>query len=163
VPVEVEPASDDDGDRFVRAATSADADAIAWLERLSRSATESARGGHALLGERPAVAPGWASRIDGRPGSVLVGVVEGVPLGYLAWSYDGKLAHIEHVFVHADARGLGIGDALLGAAMTAARGVGATAIEAEVLPGDREMKNLYERAGVVARKLVLRGTLNDER
>ena len=61
----------------------------------------------------------------------------------------------EQVYVTPEARELGFGDGLLEAAIELARAQGAVAIEAEALPGDRETKNLYERAGVTARKLVV--------
>ena len=67
---------------------------------------------------------------------------------------DGT-AKVEQVYVTPDARDLGFGDGLLEAAIESARQDGAVAIEAEALPGDRETKNLYERAGVTARKLVV--------
>ena len=47
------------------------------------------------------------------------------------------------------------GDGLLGAAMDAARAQGARRLDALALPGDRATKNLYERAGVVARAIIL--------
>jgi ribosomal protein S18 acetylase RimI-like enzyme len=59
------------------------------------------------------------------------------------------------VWVSPDAREVGFGDDLLAAATDLARERGAVAIEAEALPGDRDTKNLYERAGITARKLVV--------
>ncbi len=65
------------------------------------------------------------------------------------------VARIDQVFVDADARELGFGDALVAAAMDWGREVGAELIEAETLPGDRNLKNLYERAGVTARLITV--------
>ena len=70
-------------------------------------------------------------------------------------------ALVEQVYVTPEAREIGFGDDLLAAAIDTARRGGAVAIEAEALPGDRETKNLYERAGVTARKLVLSKSLTD--
>ena len=53
------------------------------------------------------------------------------------------------------ARELGFGDALVAAAMQWGREAGAELIEAETLPGDRNLKNLYERAGVTARLITV--------
>ena len=50
---------------------------------------------------------------------------------------------------------LGFGDALVAAAMDWGRAVGAELVEAETLPGDRNLKNLYERAGVTARLITV--------
>ena len=65
------------------------------------------------------------------------------------------VARIDQVFVDADARELGFGDALVAAAMAWGREVGAELVEAETLPGDRNLKNLYERAGVTARLITV--------
>jgi len=39
--------------------------------------------------------------------------------------------------------------------MAAGRAAGCAAIEGEALPGDRDVKNLYERAGITARLIVV--------
>ncbi len=93
--------------------------------------------------------------MDERPDDVLVGLIDRVPVGYLVWGIAGTTAIVEQVYVTPEARELGFGDGLLEAAIERARAQGAVAIEAEALPGDRETKNLYERAGVTARKLVV--------
>ena len=51
-----------------------------------------------------------------------------------------------------------LGDHMLpraGEAIARLRERGATAVESWALPGDRDTKNLFERAGVTARKLVV--------
>ena len=65
------------------------------------------------------------------------------------------VARIDQVFVETDARELGFGDGLVTAALDWAREVHAELIEAETLPGDRNIKNLYERAGVTARLITV--------
>ena len=65
------------------------------------------------------------------------------------------VVRIDQVFVATEARELGFGDALVAAAMEWGRVVGAVLIEAETLPGDRNLKNLYERAGVTARLITV--------
>jgi GNAT superfamily N-acetyltransferase len=65
------------------------------------------------------------------------------------------VARIDQVYVAVEARELGFGDALVAAAMDWAREQGAELIEAETLPGDRNLKNLYERAGVTARLITV--------
>ena len=61
--------------------------------------------------------------------------------------------HIDHVFVEPDAREVGIGDALLLHALELLRRHDATWIGATALPGDRSMKNLFERHGLVAQSI----------
>lgn len=134
----------------VRTATSEDVADVAWLEELARAALVGRRGGDRWLATHPPHhgAPG--------PGAqVLVASVDGVVLGYLVASVQGDVAQVTDVFVHPDAREVGCGDALLAAAMDGARRAGARVLEAEALPGDRETKNLYERAGVTARLITV--------
>ena len=50
-----------------------------------------------------------------------------------------------------EARELGFGDALLERGDRRRPAVGAALLEGQALPGDRETKNLYERAGITAR------------
>jgi len=61
------------------------------------------------------------------------------------------------VLVHRDARGLGIGTALVDEIRRMARDGGHDRIDALALPGDRETKNLFERAGLTARLIVASG------
>ena len=76
-------------------------------------------------------------------------------VGYLVLDVDGPIAHVDQVFVTPDARQLGFGDALLELATESARQAGAAYLEGHALPGDRETKNLYERAGVTARLITV--------
>ena len=78
-----------------------------------------------------------------------------VVVGYLVLDVNGPVGRIDQVFVTPEARELGFGDALLEAATEAARAAGATVLEGEALPGDRETKNLYERAKITARLITV--------
>ena len=62
---------------------------------------------------------------------------------------------ISTVYVDPGARELGLGDALLATLLDAARDAGMHALESTALPGDRDTKNLFERAGLVARLIVV--------
>lgn len=78
--------------------------------------------------------------------------IDDVVVGYLvARVGDDRILRVEQVWVTPGARELGFGDELLAAAIDAARRDGAVAVEGQALPGDRHTKNLYERAGIVAR------------
>ena len=68
---------------------------------------------------------------------------------------SADVAHVDQVFVTPAARELGFGDALLEAAVAAAREEGARVLEGHALPGDRDTKNLYERAGITARLITV--------
>ena len=78
-----------------------------------------------------------------------------VVVGYLVSHHAGQVAFIDDVYVTPDAREVGFGDALVAAAMAAGRAAGCGLIEGEALPGDRHVKNLYERAGITARLIVV--------
>jgi GNAT superfamily N-acetyltransferase len=58
------------------------------------------------------------------------------------------------VFVDPQARQLGIGASLVGEIARAAKDKGCHTLDAVALPGDRKMKNLYERIGMPARLLI---------
>ena len=150
-------------DPVVRRARGDDAGALAELEAEARTALVDARGGARWLEEHPAVGSGWATAVE--TGAVFVAVLsesggggaEGVELlvGYLVLILDGNVARIDQVFVAPGARELGFGDTLVEVATDAARAAGARVIEGQALPGDRETKNLYERAGITARLITV--------
>lgn len=151
-------------DPEVRPATTADADDLRALEVEARAAVADARGGARWLEEHPTIGPNWSEAIVTR--RVFVAVlrtpstgVEHRPtemvVGYLVLDVDGAVAHVDQVYVTPEARELGFGDALLAAATDAARAAGAEVLEGHALPGDRETKNLYERAGITARLITV--------
>lgn len=134
----------------VRAIHPQDAVQVAALEQLARTATAGFRGGTVWLAAHPPVAD-WAAAEH-----TWVATIDDAVVGFLQLRIDPPVAEVQQVFVHPDARELGLGDELLATAMEHGRQNGCTAIEAFALPGDRETKNLYERAGVIARLLVMR-------
>jgi GNAT superfamily N-acetyltransferase len=142
-------------DPDVRRATPADIDTgiLAELEREARDGLVDARGGRRWLEEHPPIAPDWGDALERRV--VLVGEIDGHVVGYLVLDVDGPVATVDQVFVTPDARELGFGDALLEEATEQARTAGAAVLEGYALPGDRETKNLYERAGITARLITV--------
>ena len=138
---------------MVRKADPANGDDIAQLEGLEREARAAlvgARGGDRWLAEHQIVGQSWAERCT--QAAVWVAHIGEVVVGFLVAEVgaDGVL-YIDQVWVTPDARELGFGDALLQTAIEAGRSEGAAAVEGQALPGDRHTKNLYERAGIVAR------------
>ena len=145
-------------DPLVRPATSGDVGPLRVLEAEARAGLIDARGGHRWLQEHPLIGERWPQRVaDG----VLVAVLDlddgapGLVVGYLVLDVELPIARIDQVYVTPDARELGYGDALLEAAMATAVEVGAHVIEGTALPGDRDTKNLYERAGITARSITV--------
>ena len=136
-----------------RAARREDGPAIADLERDARAGLFGVRGGDALLAEQPAVED-WVAAIDDPAQRIFVAVIGEVVLGYLQLVLDGQTAIVHQAYVDAGARELGFGSDMIELAMDAARAAGCTAIQGTALPGDRDTKNLYERAGITARKII---------
>ena len=64
------------------------------------------------------------------------------------------------VLVDASARELGLGALMLESCEQIARDAGCTVLEGLALPGDREMKNLFERSSMSAQLLIVGKTLN---
>jgi GNAT superfamily N-acetyltransferase len=91
---------------------------------------------------------------------VFVGTIDAAVVGLLAAHLGDDIAEVLLVFVHPEARELGLGDEMLAAAVGAARAAGCRVFEGTALPGDRDTKNLYERAAITARKLTVSTSLD---
>lgn len=123
---------------------------LVLLEREARAALVGQRGGERWLVEHPAVAESWAQRC--LLSDVYVAVIDDVIVGYLIADLGSDhVVRVDQVWVTPEARELGFGDELLATAIESARVRQAVAVEGQALPGDRQTKNLYERAGIVAR------------
>ena len=141
----------------VRPARPDDVAALRWLEEEARADVALRRGGPQLLADHPLIGDGWVDAVGTQPARVLIATIDDVAVGYLVLSplVAGGTGRVQQVWVSPGAREVGFGDDLLLSAMQLARRAGAVAIEGEALPGDRETKNLYERAGVTARKIIV--------
>jgi len=140
-------------DPDVRSADPADADQLRFLESVARSALVDLRGGQRWLATNPERGASWQAVIASS--SVFVAHIGAVVVGYLVASQHGDVLKVEEVFVLDEARELGFGDELLAAAIAEGRANGVRLLEAEALPGDRNTKNLYERAGIKARLITV--------
>jgi ribosomal protein S18 acetylase RimI-like enzyme len=140
-------------DPVVRRARRDDVEQLEALEVEARASLVGQRGGdrwletHALRGSQ------WAEVVEQE--RVEAAVIDSVVVGYLVSHHVQRVAYIDEVYVTPDAREVGFGDALVEVATAEARSAGCTVIEAEALPGDRDGKNLYERAGITARLIVV--------
>jgi GNAT superfamily N-acetyltransferase len=127
-----------------------DIDQLGLLEREARAALVGQRGGERWLIEHPDVGAAWTERCTSA--DVWVAHIERVVVGYLVAVLGAdRIVRVDQVWVTPEARELGFGDEMLAAAIGAAVERGAEAVEGQALPGDRHTKNLYERAGIVAR------------
>ncbi len=140
----------------VRPATAVDTPQLAALEIEAREALVDARGGAALLAEQPAV-DDWAALLADGLHRVWVATIDDVVVGFLQLRHaeDEPTGVVVQVYVAPDAREVGFGDVLLAEAIGAIRASRGVCVESFALPGDRDTKNLYERAGVTARKIIV--------
>jgi GNAT superfamily N-acetyltransferase len=120
------------------------------------------RGGAALVGIHSAddLVARWTAAGE-RDVVLLVGEYHGAVVGVAAATTgvrDGataKTGRIECCYVEEDARGVGVGTALMADLVTWAENCGCGDIDALALPGDRSSKQRLEAAGFVARLLTL--------
>jgi ribosomal protein S18 acetylase RimI-like enzyme len=130
-------------DLFVRDATADDSTLIA--NHRDSAATESSRY-RGLRLEHPARTHAI---------SIVAGVGESVFGSLLADSDDGRSWTITHVFVEPEAREVGLGDAMVLRLLETLRRRGAVRLESQAQPGNRALKNLFERHGLVAQTILV--------
>jgi GNAT superfamily N-acetyltransferase len=141
-------------DPEVRSAEPRDVAQLVALETEARCALVDQRGGRRWLEDHSPVGDAWPDRLASD--TVFVAFIDDVLVGYAVVVDIGPdISRIDQVFVTPGARELGFGDALLAAGLTHARDRGAQVFEGEALPGDRQTKNLYERAGITARLITV--------
>ena len=137
-------------DPVVREFTAADEVALDELAARARESIREARGGARWIETHPL--PNW----NDPDVVVLVADLDGVVIGYLvARMGSDQVMEVDEVFVLEQAREVGFGDALVAEILRLARQRGAKRLEAEALPGDRDTKNLWERAGITARLITV--------
>lgn len=153
--------SNSSSDPVIRAAEPRDHADIVAMDRQGRERTVEIRGGVAWTAEHPPVDAILANE-SGLAGNctVLVADLLGHAIGFLVAmehtdSQRGRILVIDRVYVDPQARDIGCGDALLARAIETARERGCGFVEGDALPGDRETKNLYERAGITARRIIV--------
>lgn len=143
-----------------RPATDEDLEIIARLGQMAVAELETERGGalmlHHDLGE---VGDGsrYQQALRGESERLIVGTVDEVVVGFgravIEASPTVSACLIEELYVHPDARGVGVAARML----TDLRGWAADRrcefIESHVLPGNRAAKNFFERLGMVTRKM----------
>jgi GNAT superfamily N-acetyltransferase len=144
---------------LARPATDADRASCVQLLGDALARAMSMRGGPALV--RGATAEDllarWSSGDD--PAGVFVGEFEGAVVGVLAVAAVDlgveRRGRIDCCYVDEDARGVGVGTALMEAAVAWCDEAGCAEVDALALPGDRATKQRLEASGFTARLLTL--------
>ena len=117
------------------------------------------------------LADGLADPVDESLGEIVtnpdtvafIGEIDGVPVGFLVARIEpmlpqaegGKIGAIRLIFVDHEAREVGVGEAMLTAAVEALASRGVSVFDAHVLPGHRLVKNFFEAGGFKARSIVM--------
>ncbi|MDA8071070.1 MAG: GNAT family N-acetyltransferase [Actinomycetota bacterium] len=156
----------DPGVEGVRWAGPDDEAVCAELCRKGLTEAQERRGGAILVRREADLAgtallrPGGLRRLMSDPGRLaIVGTVDGVVVGLLVARLDDvrgtALGVVELCYVEPEARGVGVGRALVDAAGSWATERGCRGLDVPALPGDRAAKQLLEAAGFQARALVM--------
>ncbi len=95
---------------------------------------------------------------------VVVGTIDGAVVGYgavrLVELHDGStLGRVSDIYVLPDARGVGVGEAMMELLMAWAGRRGCIGVDSLALPGDRDTKNFFETHGLVARAITVHRAL----
>ncbi|HRW38323.1 MAG: GNAT family N-acetyltransferase [Acidimicrobiales bacterium] len=155
-----------------RAARADDLAAIAQLAKAARDELAAQRGGpvwRAQLGRPDPVERSFSNQL-GAPaerGSAVVGTIDATVVGYGISSIEvlgdgSRLAVVSDLYVDPEARGVGIGEAMMDLLVDHARSVGARGIDALALPGDRATKNFFETFGLKARAIIVHRALDGD-
>ena len=141
----------------VREALITDASSLKVLEDTALESLSNFRGLAQFLEMSPRIGDEWKDLVNDAKYRLLVGLSEGVIHGYLLVEIFKPLhkALIKQVFVDSSARQLGLGAMLIEHSEKIARESGCTVLEGLALPGDRDMKNLFERATMSAQLLIV--------
>ena len=99
--------------------------------------------------------------------AVRVGTLDDVPVAAAVAHLEQlddttRLAVVSMLWVDDEARGVGVGEALLADLVEWARAAGCESIDAYALPGERVTKNFFEAAGFKARLLTVSHRLGDD-
>lgn len=147
----------------VRRATVDDVPVLATLTAAAVEEQRDSRGGPVWsvreAREVPAE-PSLKASLDDPSQLVLAGTIDDVVVGYAAVRTedlrDGtRLGVITDIYTEAGAREVGIGELLIDEALAWCTEQGCRGVDALALPGNRETKNFFETAGLVARAIVV--------
>jgi GNAT superfamily N-acetyltransferase len=150
-----------------REATEADLARLVELAHAMRVELGEERGGP-LWATREARAEPLDAAFDALVGrddaAVLVGTYDDVVVGFGAAHVEvlrdgSRLGVVDEIYVEPEARAVGVGELLVERLVDFCRAAGCAGVDATALPGHRQAKNFFERAGFSARLLVMHKSL----
>ena len=151
-----------------RLATADDLPLVCHLARRAIEEQRDVRGG-SMFARREAraepVEPSFETAHRADDAVVIVGTIDRVVVGYGIAHIEElrtgeRLAVVEDIFVESEARGVGVGEAVMNLLVEWATTRGCTGIDALVLPGNRESKNFFESFGLTARAIIVHRSLD---
>jgi GNAT superfamily N-acetyltransferase len=101
--------------------------------------------------------------LDDPDSHVWIGLIDGVPLGFL-WARiepllpqanGSEVGVVRFIFTEPEARRVGLGEAMLDGVLAVVRARGVERFDARVGPGHRDAKNFFESFGFSARLIVM--------
>ena len=153
-----------------RLACGADVPRLAELARVGIGELEPTRGGavwRAQDGRQEPIEASFEADLADEGARVLAGTIDGAVVGYavarLERLADGSLLGVvEEIFVEPEARGIGLGEAMMDDLVAWCTAHDCIGMDAIALPGHRLTKNFFEESGFTARKLVMYHSLRPE-
>lgn len=140
---------------------------LGTLETLYRSLEEEMEGLHGMWpvadGLDEPVRDAFVVALDDPDTLVIIGEIEGYPLGFLVARIERLLAQadgelvgaIRLIYVDEEAREVAVGEKMRDIALDILRERGITKFDAHVLPGHRLAKNFFEAGGFSARSIIM--------
>jgi ribosomal protein S18 acetylase RimI-like enzyme len=109
------------------------------------------------------VSQSFADALNDPDTVVLIGEIDGYPLGFLLARVERLLAQadgelvgaIRLIYVDSEAREVALGEEMREMALQVLRSRGITKFDAHVLPGHRLAKNFFEAGGFAARSIIM--------
>jgi GNAT superfamily N-acetyltransferase len=146
-----------------RPATAEDVPRITALARLAIGELSTQRGGRLWASREARAEPLDASLTAALADEihlVVAGTIADAVIGYAVAHLehlrdDRPLAVIDDLYVEPDARGVGVGEAMMDLLIAWARERGAAGIDSFTLPGNRATKNFFEAHGLTARAILV--------
>jgi GNAT superfamily N-acetyltransferase len=147
----------------VRAATPEDLPAIVGLAEALRAELTPMRGGRIWAvreARRGSPAEVYGALLSARNTCVVVGTIDDVVVGFGVAAVealaDGRpLGIVSELFVDAEGRAVGVGEAMLEALVAFCVREECVGVDAFALPGHRAAKNFFEESGFTARAIVM--------
>jgi GNAT superfamily N-acetyltransferase len=130
---------------FARAATTNEVTLAGYFEERARLESALYRGNMDFV---PTSSQDTMIHIVGGAGESVFGLLRAYEVSHEAWFID--LLHVV-----TEARGIGIGSAMLASAIKTVKNHGGKRLHSAALPGDRSTKNLFERHGLVAQMITV--------